>query len=127
MREWVLKNTDVLEEKYDNIINSNTININQEKKIITKKKYTNSSRESLKEQYKEEALKRIKYRLILEEIIKQEKIEVTEEEVNTEIEELAKKYNMTKEEVKKQYGENLDYIKYDLEVSKAFEAIKSDK
>jgi len=42
MREWVLKNTDVLEEKYDNIINSNTININQEKKIITKKKYTNS-------------------------------------------------------------------------------------
>ena len=86
--------------------------------------YTNSSKEALKEQYKEEALKRIKYRLILEEIIKKEKIEVTEEEVNAEIEELAKKYNMTKEEVKKQYGENLDYIKYDLEVRKAFEVIK---
>ena len=86
--------------------------------------YTNSSKETLKEQYKEEALKRIKYRLILEEIIKKEKIEVTEEEVNAEIEELAKKYNMTKEEVKKQYGENLDYIKYDLEVRKAFEVIK---
>lgn len=89
--------------------------------------YTKSDRETLKEQYKEEALKRIKYRLILEEIIKAEKIEVTDEEVEDKVDELAKRYNMTKEEVKKQYGENLDYIKYDLEVKKAFEAIKGDK
>ena len=89
--------------------------------------FTNSNKEALKEQYKEEALKRIKYRLILEEIIKAEKIKVTDKEVDAEIEEIAKKYNMTKEEVKKQYGENLDYIKYDLEVKKAFEAIKGDK
>ena len=89
--------------------------------------YTNSNKEALKEQYKEEALKRIKYRLILEEVIKVEKIEVTDEEVENEVEELAKKYNMTKEEVKKQYGENLDYIKYDLEVKKAFKVIKGEK
>ena len=89
--------------------------------------YTNSNKEALKEQYKEEALKRIKYRLILEEIIKAEKIKVTDKEVENEIEELAKKYNMTKEEVKKQYGENLDYIKYDLEVKKAFKVIKGEK
>jgi len=89
--------------------------------------YTNSNKEALKEQYKEEALKRIKYRLILEEIIKKEKIKVTEKEIDAEIEELAKKYNMTKEEVKKQYGENLDYIKYDLEVKKAFKVIKGEK
>ena len=88
--------------------------------------YTNSNKEALKDQYKEEALKRIKYRLILEEIIKAEKIKVTDKEVEAEVEELAKKYNMTKEEVKKQYGENLDYIKYDLEVRKAFEVIKGE-
>ena len=88
--------------------------------------FTNSNKEALKEQYKEEALKRIKYRLIIEEIIKAEKIEVSEKEVEKEIEELAKKYNMTKEEVKKQYGENIDYIKYDLEVKKAFAAIKGE-
>ena len=86
--------------------------------------YTNSNREALKEQYKEEALKRIKYRLILEEIIKAEKIEVSDSEIEEKVEELSKKYNMTKEEVKKQYGENLDYIKYDLEVQKAFSIIK---
>ena len=86
--------------------------------------YTNSNREALKEQYKEEALKRIKYRLILEEIIKKEKIKVTDKEIDAKVDELATKYNMTKEEVKKQYGDNLDYIKYDLEVTKAFDAIK---
>ena len=89
--------------------------------------YTNSSRETLKDQYKEEAEKRIKYRLILEEIIKEENIEVTDEEVDKKLEELSQKYNMTKEEVKKQYKDNLDYIKFDLEVNKAFDAIKGDK
>ena len=89
--------------------------------------YTNSNKEALKEQYKEEALKRIKYRLILEAIIKAEKINVTDKEVEKEADEIAKKYNMTKEEVKKQYGGNFDYIKYDLEVKKAFEVIKSEK
>ncbi len=90
-------------------------------------KYTNSNEETLKEEYKKEALKRVKYRLIINEIIKEENIEVTEEEIENEIEELAKKYNMTKEEVKKQYGENLDYIKYDLEVKKVFSIIKGEK
>ena len=88
--------------------------------------YTNSNKEALKEQYKEEALKRIKYRLIIEEIIKLEKIEVTDEEIEEEIEEIAKKYNMTKEEVKKQYADNLDYIRYDLEVRKAFKVVKGE-
>ena len=88
--------------------------------------YTNSSKETLKEQYKEEAEKRIKYRLILEEVIKAEKIKVTDKEIDAKVEELAAKYNMTKEEVKKQYGENLDYIKYDLEVTKAFDIIKGE-
>ena len=89
-------------------------------------KFTNSTKETLKEQYKEEATKRIKYRLILEAIIKAEKITVSDKEVEEKIEEIATKYNMTKEEVKKQYGENIDYIKYDLEVNKAFDIIKGE-
>ena len=89
--------------------------------------YTNSNKDALKDQYKEEALKRIKFRLILESIIKEEKIKVTDKEIDAEVEEIAKKYNMTKEEVKKQYNNSLDYIKYDLEVRKAFNIIKGDK
>ena len=33
---------------------------------------------------------------------------------------------MTKEEVKKQYSDNLDYIRYDLEVRKAFKVVKGE-
>ena len=90
-------------------------------------KFTNSTEKDLEDKYKDEAKKRITYRLILEEIIKKEKIKVSEDEIEEEIDTLAKKYNMTKEEVKKQYGDNLDYIKYDLEVRKAFKIIKGEK
>ncbi len=89
-------------------------------------KYTNSNKDALKKQYKDEAKKRIKNRLILEEIIKKENISVTDEEIDKKIDELAVKYNMTKDEVKKEYGNNLDYIKFDLQVNKAFEVIKGE-
>ena len=87
---------------------------------------TNSSEDKLKEEYKDEALKRIKNRLIIEKIIEVEKIEVTDEEVEAKVEELATKYNMTKEEVKKQYDNNLDYISYDLKVTRVFDIIKGE-
>ena len=87
---------------------------------------TNSNEDELKEKYKEEALKRVKNRLIIEEIIKVEKIKVTEKEINERIDEIAKKYNMTKEEVLKNYGDSTDYIKYDLEVKKVFDIIKGE-
>ena len=81
---------------------------------------TNSSEDKLREEYKDEALKRIKNRLIIE------KIEVTDEEVEAKVEEIANKYNMTKEEVKKQYDNNLDYISYDLKVRRVFDIIKGE-
>ena len=88
--------------------------------------FTNSNEAKLKEQYHDEAIKRIKYRLVLDEIVKAEKINVTDKDVDKKLDEIAKKYNMTKDEVKKQYGDNLDMIKYELEVEKAFEIIKGE-
>ena len=87
---------------------------------------TNSSEDKLREEYKDEALKRIKNRLIIEKIIEVEKIEVTDEEVEAKVEEIANKYNMTKEEVKKQYDNNLDCISYDLKVRRVFDIIKGE-
>lgn len=107
-------------EQFEQHISMQGINIEQFYQL------TNSNEEKLREQYKDEALKRIKYRLILEEIIKQEKIEVKDSEVEDKIDELAKKYNMTKDEVKKQYDNNLEYIAYDLKVRKAFDIIKGE-
>ena len=89
-------------------------------------KITQSTEEDLINQYKEEALKRVKNRLIIDEIIKVEKIKVTDEEISAKVEEIANKYKMTKEEVIKNYGGNTDYIKYDLEVNKVFDIIKGE-
>ena len=88
--------------------------------------FTNSSEDKLKEEYHDEALKRVKNRLIIEKIIEEEKIEVSDEEVDNKLEELAKKYKMTKEEVKKEYDDNLDYISFDLKVRKVFDIIKGE-
>ena len=85
---------------------------------------TNSSEADLMEKYKDEALKRVKTRLILDEIIKKEKIEVSDEEIEKHIEELANKYQMTKEEVKKDFNNDMEYVRYDLQIRKAFEIIK---
>ena len=89
-------------------------------------KLTNSTEEDLKEKYKEEALKRVKNRLIIDKIIKVENIQVTEEEIDAKVDELAKKYNMTKEEVIKNYGGNTNYIKNELELNKVFDIIKGE-
>ena len=88
--------------------------------------FTNSNMEMLEAQMHGEAEKRIKYRLMLEEIIKVEKITVTDEEADKEAEEIASKYGVTKEDFLAQFGGN-DMIKYDLEMRKAIDVLKGDK
>lgn len=88
-------------------------------------KFTNSDENALKEQMNPEALKRIKERLLLEEIKKAEKIEVTEAEAIKEAEDLAKKYNMEKDEFLNLFG-GIEMVKYDLEMRKALEVLKDN-
>ena len=85
--------------------------------------FTNSNEEQLKEQMKPEAIKRLKSRLILEEIVKLEKIDFSDEEANKEAENIASKYQMTKEEFLTQFG-GIEMIKYDLKMRKALDTIK---
>ncbi|MDD4547211.1 MAG: trigger factor [Bacilli bacterium] len=85
--------------------------------------FTNSNEDALKEQMKPEATNRIKYRLILEEIAKKEKIEITDEKAKEEASNLAKKYQMEEEEFLKLFG-GLDMIKYDLQMRGAIDVLK---
>lgn len=87
--------------------------------------FTNSDEAALKDQMKEEAEKRVKSRLLLEEIVKEEKINVTDEDTEKEAEDLAKKYNMEKDEFLKLFG-GLDMVKYDLEMRKAIDVLKEN-
>ena len=82
--------------------------------------FTNSNEEALKSQMEKEAYSNVLYRLMLEEIMNLEKIEVSSEEAEKEAEELAKKYQMDKEDFLNQFG-GLEMVKYDLEVRKVIE------
>lgn len=86
-------------------------------------KFTNSNIEALEAQMREEAEKRVKLRFAIDEIIKLEKISVTDEEAEKDAIEKAKKHNMDKDEYVKAFG-GLDMLKYDLMVSKVIEIIK---
>lgn len=85
--------------------------------------FTNSTEKDLKNQMEKEAYSNVLYRLMLEEITNLEKIEITEEETKKEAEELAKKYQMEKEEFLNQFG-GLDMIEYDLKMRKTIELLK---
>jgi len=87
--------------------------------------FTNSDETALKDQMREEAIKRVKSRLLLEAIKKDEKIEVTDEEASKEADSLATKYNMGKEEFLNLFG-GIEMVKYDLEMRKAIEFIKDN-
>lgn len=87
--------------------------------------FTNSDESKLKEQMKEEATKRITYRLMLEEIAKVENIEVTDADAKKEAKEMAEKYNMKEKEFLEAFG-GLEMMKYDIKMRKAMEVLKSE-
>jgi len=78
---------------------------------------------AIEDQMKPEAIKRVKSRLILEEIAGLEKIEISDEEAEHEAEHMATHYQMTKEELLKAFG-GLEMIKYDLQMRRTLELIQ---
>ena len=82
-------------------------------------KLTNSTEEALRSQVEKEAFKNVLYRLILEELVKILKIEVSDEEAKEEIKKMALEYHATEDEILKELG-SMDMVKYDIEVKKAF-------
>ena len=87
--------------------------------------YANTTKEDIVSHMKEEALKRLKNSYLLNAIIKEEKVEVSEEEALKEIKEMAIKYNMTEEDVKKSLG-GIDAMIYDLKVRKVIDLMKGE-
>lgn len=88
-------------------------------------KFTGMTHEKMHEQMEPEAIKRIKYRYLLEEIAKVEKIDFTKEEVTKKAQEMADNYGITVDELIKAYG-SMDIVKYDMMMHKALETIKEN-
>jgi trigger factor len=91
--------------------------------LKTYMQYTGSNLDSLREQFKERAEKQVKIRLALEKIAEKENLEVSEEEINTELETIATAYNMPVDQVKV-YIDSED-IKNDLLSRKAMDLVKA--
>ncbi len=81
----------------------------------------NTSMEDFRAQYRDQAYTRVKNALILEKIAQVENIEATEEDVDKELEELAKQRQITLEEAREQYADNLDDIKNTIQIRKTID------
>lgn len=84
---------------------------------------TKSKPEDLEEQMRPEARNHILYRFIIDTIKDKENIKVEKEEIEQEIKEQSKKYNMQEEEFVKMYGSK-EIIGYELEIKKVFDFLK---
>ena len=76
--------------------------------------------EEVKKEYEPQAIEAVKSRLMLEAVVKAEKIEATEDEIVEKVKEMAKNYGKSDEELLK--NENLrNYIKSGIETEKALD------
>lgn len=80
--------------------------------------------DKLKEQVRPDAVSRIKSSLVLEKIAEEEKIEVTEEDVNAEVQRIADAYGMEVDKIEEIMGDaEKESMKKDLAVQKAVEFV----
>ena len=93
---------DNMEQDISSRLSYQGMNLDQYLKMIGKTK------KEFRDDYKEQAEKQVKTTLVLEAIMKDAKIEVTEEEIETKIKEMAEMYGQKEEDVKN----NVNLIKY---------------
>ncbi len=83
--------------------------------------------DGLKEQVRPEALSRIQASLVLEQIAKDENIEVSDDDVKAEIEKMAASYGMEADKLKEYMGDaEKESMKKDLAINKAVELVMSN-
>jgi len=84
------------------------------------------SRETIAEKYRDTALKQVKRHLILDKIIDQETLSLTDEELENGLKEMAENFNQQLEEIKNYYAQNqdkLEFFKHTLLEKKAIKLI----
>ncbi len=84
---------------------------------------TKSTEKDLRDQLEKEAYQNVLYRLMLEEIMNMEKIEVSEEEAMEEAKRLAERYNMELDDFLNEFG-GIEMVQYDQEMRKTIELLK---
>ena len=85
--------------------------------------FTKTTEKDLRSQMEKEAYNHVLYRLMLEELLDIEKVSVKDEEVDKEVAEMAKKYQMKEADFLKAFG-GKEMVQYDLEIRKVIELLK---
>ena len=84
---------------------------------------TKSTEKDLRDQLEKEAYQNVLYRLMLEEIMNMEKIEVSEDEAMEEAKRLAERYQMELDDFLNEFG-GIEMVQYDQEMRKTIELLK---
>ena len=115
----------MIETQCENMINEFAQRIQQSGLSMDQyMQFSGMTLDKLKEQVRPEAETRIKSSLVLEQIAKDEKIEVSDEEVQAEIEKMAKAYGMEADKLAEYMGDaEKESIKRDVAVKKAVDLI----
>ena len=92
--------------------------------LATYMKYTGMDQGAIEATYKPQAEKRVKIRLVLEAIARQEKIEVSDEDIEKEYEKLADAYKAKVDEVKTYIAK--DALAEDIKVEKAMQLVRDN-
>ena len=113
------------ENKIDDMIREFEFRLNaQGLDLDTYVQYTGLTRDAFREQYSEEAEKRVNIRLALEKIAELENIEVTDEELEEEYKRISETHNTDLDRVKKAIPDK--DLKLDLAVAKAMDLVKEN-
>ena len=87
-------------------------------------RFTGMTQEQYEEQMRPRALQNIQSRLVLEAVAKAENLEVTEADVDAEMQKMADQYKMEVEKVKEFFGESqIEEMKKDLAIQKAIDLV----
>ncbi len=115
----------MIEKAIDDIVNDFNYRLQmQGLNLETYLMYTGMEMDKFREGYKENAEAQVKLQLALEEIVKAEKIEATEDDIAAEYKKLAEMYNMDVDAVKKAI--TADALKADITSRKAVDFVKDN-
>ena len=90
-------------------------------------KYTGMTMEQMREQMKPQALKRIQTRLVLEEVVKAENLQVSDERLDEEIAKMAAAYQMEADKLKGYMSaRDKDQMKEDIAVQEAVDFLVAE-
>lgn len=117
----------LVEQELQNMVSELNDNLaRQGLSLDTYLKFTNSTVDSIKESMKSDAEQRVKFQLIIAEIVKAEKFEATDEEKENEYKTLAETYNMDVDKVKEAFKGHEDQITNQIVSQKAVDFVKEN-